>query len=315
MTTRGNMTASGSARSAAAQRRSRRKSVDERVLEFQDVVALAPAARRKSLAAARTAGAVVAASGAVASALGLVATVACVVSAPERPLAAIDGSVEAGQGIDLTQIVALSAFGGGMAAFLLGCGAIGLARLRAEKYGALTTVDLAAAPKNLADPFRRALTAVDTIRASVAYREHWLPEIDLDAALWELAQHLLAGIRLRDELKTASAGPEYREQVEQARTALGACLMNVRKGANTLAALAHRVEVFDRMLSEPARRAEFEEARELRARSDAEQMGRLAAAVADALAIAPALGEVADRAAGALDAYDELPKMCPELHG
>ncbi|WP_420753504.1 hypothetical protein, partial [Rhodococcus sp. O3] len=143
----------------------------------------------------------------------------------------------------------------------------------------------------------------------------WPGEVDLDAVLWDLARHLQTGTRLHDELKAAPAGSEYREQVDHARTALGACLMHVRHGAERLAALAHRVEAFDRELSEPARRAELEKARELRARSDAEQAERLAAAAAEVDAITPELGGVADQALSVLDAYDELPRMRPELHG
>jgi len=166
-------------------------------------------------------------------------------------------------------------------------------------------------PANLANPFRRALTAIDTIRDSAAYREGWLDEIDLHAALWDLAQHLQTGTQLRNELESAPAEVENREQVDEARTALGACLMHMREGADRLAGLAHRISVFDRELAAPARRAELEKVRAVRAQKDAEQVGRLAAVAAKFEAIEPALGEVADRATGVLDAYDELQENHP----
>ncbi|MGU3586938.1 hypothetical protein ACLBYD_27780 [Rhodococcus sp. C26F] len=54
--------------------------------------------------------------------------------------------------------------------------------------------------------FRRAVNAADTIGESLAYRQGWLPDVDLDAALWDLARHLEIGTRLHHVLGGAPVG-------------------------------------------------------------------------------------------------------------
>ena len=271
MTDRGNMTgeqntaSTGDERSNAARRPTRRKSLDEHILEMDGIVVLAPSAQRRYLGAVRLAGAAALTLGAAVMAVGFVTTMLCLILAPDLLSVVLTEGSDAAPGAgEQTLTYGACAFTVGMGSAALGFTVLGAARRRVGTYGALTTADLAAAPKDLADPFRRAVTAADTIRSSAAYREHWLIDVDLDAALWDLAQHVQAGTRLHAELKTAPDGPEYHDQLDRARAARGACLVHVRGGADRLASLAHRVEAFDRELSEPTRRAELETTRQLR---------------------------------------------------
>ncbi|MGV9748092.1 hypothetical protein ACWDTG_24780 [Rhodococcus zopfii] len=316
MTDEQNTGTTGDERSNAARRPTRRKSLDEHIVEMDGIVALAPSARCRSLGAVRLTGAAALILGAAVMAVGFVITTLCLILAPDLLSAVLTEGNDAAPGVgEQTLTYGACAFAVGAGATALGFTVLGAARRRVDTHGALTTADLAAAPKNLADPFRRAVTAAETIRSSVAYREHWMTDVDLDAALWDLAQHVQAGTRLHAELKAAPDGPEYRGQIDQARAAHAECLMHVRGGADRLVGLAQRVEAFDRELSEPARRAELEKSRELRAQRDAERAARLSVVVTEVEAIEPALGGVVDRATGVLDAYDELPKNPSELHG
>ncbi|MFD6677264.1 hypothetical protein ACFWDA_23245 [Rhodococcus zopfii] len=316
MTDEQNTETTGDERSNAARRPTRRKSLDEHIVEMDGIVALAPSARRRSLGAVRLTGAAALILGAAVMAVGFVITTLCLILAPDLLSAVLTEGNDAAPGAgEQTLTYGACAFAVGAGATALGFTVLGAARRRVDTHGALTTADLAAAPKNLADPFRRAVTAAETIRSSVAYRERWMTDVDLDAALWDLAQHVQAGTRLHAELKAAPDGPEYRDEIDRARAAHGECLMHVRGGADRLVGLVQRVEAFDRELSEPARRAELEKSRELRAQRDAERAARLSVVVTEVEAIEPALGGVVDRATGVLDAYDELPKNPSELHG
>lgn len=274
-------------------RTNRRKSIDERILEFQDVVILGPSARGAGLRAMRWIGAAVILVGLCVAAVGLL-------------------SVIVTESSEYASVHAM-----GRASLILFCGVmvslvgrliLAVARRGAIKRGAVTRETLTAAPQEFTDAFRRAVNAADTIGESLAYREGWLPDVDLGAALWDLARHLKTGTRLHDVLVAAPVGLEYLEQVERARAALDGCLVHLRAGADRLAGLVGRVEVLDMELLAPVRRAALEEMRELRARRDAEQMKRLSAATADVESIDPAFGDVADAVTGVLDAYDELPK-------
>ena len=274
-------------------RTNRRKSIDERILELQDIVILGPSARGTGLRAVRWIGAAVAVAGLCVAALGMLSVI--ITAADEHS----------------------SGHAMGQASFILFCGVmvslvgrviLAFARRRAIKRGAVTRETLTAAPQEFTDAFRRAVNAADTIGESLAYRAGWLAEVDLDAALWDLAQHLETGTRLHDVLDAAPVGLEYREQVERARAALDGCLAHLSGGADRLTGLVGRVEALDMELTAPVRRAELEAMRELRARCDAEQMRRLSTAAAEVESIDPAFGDVADAVTGVLDAYDELPK-------
>jgi len=274
-------------------RTNRHKNLDQRILEFQDVVILGPAAHGKGLRATRFAGAGVAVAGLCVAALGLLSVI--ITGADEYSSAHAMGEAS---------FILLC----GVVVFLVGRLILGVARRCAVMRGAVTRETLTAAPQDFTDAFRRAVNAADTIGESLAYQEGWLTDVDLDAALWDLAQHLETGTRLHDVLQAAPVGLEYHEQVEQARAALDGCLVHLRAGADRLTGLVGRVEALDVELTAPVRRAELEMMRELRARHDAEQMRRLSAAAAEVEFIAPVFGDVVDRAAGVLDAYDELPK-------
>ncbi|MBS9376598.1 hypothetical protein [Rhodococcus sp. B50] len=274
-------------------RTNRRASVDERILQLQDVVILGPSACGAGLRAVRWIGAAVVLVGLCVAAVGLLSVI--VTGADEHSSTHAEG--EAGFVLFC-----------GLMVSLLGRLILAVARRRAIKRGAVTRETLTAAPQEFTDAFRRAVNAADTIGESLAYRQGWLPGVDLDAALWDLARHLETGTRLHDALAGAPVGLEYREQIERARAALDGCLGHLRAGADRLTGLVGRVEALDMELTAPVRRAELEELRELRARRDAEQMSRLSAATADVESIDPAFGDVADAATGVLDAYDELPK-------
>lgn len=274
-------------------RTNRHKNVDQRILEFQDVVLLGPSARGKGLRAVRFTGAGLAATGLCVAALGLLSVI--VTGADEYSSAHAMGE-------------ASLIFFCGVGVFLVGRLLLWVARRGAVKRGAVTRETLTAAPQDFTDAFRQAVNAADTIGESLAYQGGWLVDVDLDAALWDLGQHLETGTRLHDVLEAAPVGLEYHEQVESARAALAGCLAHLRAGADRLTGLVGRVEALDAELTAPARRAELEMMRELRARHDAEQLRRLSAVAAEVETIEPAFGDVADKATGVLDAYDELPK-------
>lgn len=200
-------------------RRNRRKNVDDRILELQDVVILGPSARGVRLRSVRWIGAAVTVAGLCVAAVGLLSVI--ITAADEHSSGAAMGR----------------------ASFILFCGAmvfiagrliLAFARRRAIKRGAVTRETLTAAPQEFADAFRRAVNAADIIGESLAYREGWLAEVDLDVALWDLAQHLETGTRLHDVLDAAPAGLEYREQIERARAALDGCLTHLVAGADRL---------------------------------------------------------------------------------
>ncbi|MEE2062208.1 hypothetical protein [Rhodococcus artemisiae] len=285
----------------------RRKSFAERMRAASGIVLVEPGTNLRSLYVARVLGTPLSLVGIGAMTVGSLLAVTGLVADP-AVFASFVGELFTGE---QTENALLSTAGltflGGMGSYLAGAGLIRGARHRACRSGVLTVTEMVYGPKNIKEPMTRALTAAETIRGSVAYRERWLADFDLDAALWDLARHLHSAIRLRDELGTVPARLEQDTQVERARAALQTCVVHVEEGAERLAALADRVEAFDRELAAPARRVELEKARELRAQRDAEQIGRLSAAAAEVEAIEPALGGVADQVTGVLDAYDELP--------
>lgn len=280
----------------------------ERMREACGIVLVAPGTNLKGLYAAYAVGAPLKLIGIGGMTVGAVLAAVCLVADPAGFVSFLGERFTAGWGENAVLSTGVTAFFGGVGSYLVGVGLIGGARLRAWRDGVLIAAEMVYAPKNISTSMTRALTAAETIRGSVAYREGWLAGFDLDGALWELARYLRSGIRLRDRLGTGPSTPALDEQVVQSRAALEKCVVRVREGADRLASLADRVEAFDRELAAPARRAELETARELRAQRNAERMGRLSAATADVEAIEPVLGRVADRMTGVLDAYDEAPR-------
>lgn len=175
-------------------RTNRRKTIDERILEFQDVVILGPSARGAGLRAMRWIGAAVILVGLCVAAVGLLSVI--VTGADEY------ASVHAMGRASLILIC-------GVMVSLVGRLVLAVARRGAIKRGVVTRETLTAAPQEFTNAFRRAVNAADTIGESLAYREGWLPDVDLDAALWDLARHLETGTRLHDVLAAAPVGLEY----------------------------------------------------------------------------------------------------------
>ncbi|NKR53041.1 hypothetical protein GS481_02910 [Rhodococcus hoagii] len=193
-----------------------------------------------------------------------------------------------------------------------GVGVHRLTRAHERKHGVLIAADIEAAPQTLSLPLLDALTAADTIRESRAYRDHWLTNVDLDAALWDLAQHVKTGTEIQQALDGASESADA-ATLEEGRAALDRCTAHVEAGAARLADLAGRVSAFDHELNEPDRRAKLEQARARRDRIEAQHCARLVTATADLAVIAPAVDDTADRIAGQLDAYTASPGMAREM--
>lgn len=171
---------------------------------------------------------------------------------------------------------------------LLLCGGLHMAEKaeqRDTKAGILTAGELSSARPSLKNPMLEALRAADSIRRSTAYRDGWLTDIDVDAALWELAQHVKIGAKAAAAVDAAHAF--------LAEDTLRSCTKRLTAGAVRLTALAEQVAAFDDELSAPARRAELEMIR------------------AELGTVEPALDAVADRLAGQLNAYTASPGMAP----
>ncbi|NKS74671.1 hypothetical protein GS531_23300 [Rhodococcus hoagii] len=175
-----------------------------------------------------------------------------------------------------------------LAGAVLGLGGYGLMRVSSgweRKHGILTAGDIVAAPKELRTPLVAALTAADKIRASTAYRDQWLTNIDLDAALWDLARHVQIGTTLTAQLHGLAEIDEqhqHDDEAEAARTSLAAVTDRVRGAAQRLSSLALRVADLDAQLAEPARRAALEAQRtrsEVAAAQRAAQMTETRAAL------------------------------------
>ena len=204
---------------------------------------------------------------------------------------------------------------GGLGLGLAGYGLGGAAKVKIAGPDIVTADEIVNAPTRLARPLVRALDAAEAIRGSAAVREGWLTGIDVDAALWNLAEQFNAAVRLDGELRAVydqAAGesvPDFRGQIDAAEVAVLACTEHLREGAQRLVDIADRVGSFDRELSEPARRAELTKERERKTRRTREQVAKVTAARTAVENIEPVLDNVADIAAGQLDAYDELPKI------
>ncbi|MBP2520954.1 hypothetical protein HG717_01310 [Rhodococcus erythropolis] len=204
---------------------------------------------------------------------------------------------------------------GGLGLTLAGYGLDGAAEVKIAGPDIVTAGEIVNAPTRLARPLVRALDAAETIRRSAAVREGWLTGIDVDAALWNLAQQFNAGVHLDGELRAAydqvaeASEPDFRGQIDAAEAAVLSCTERLREGTQRLVDIADRVASFDRELSEPARRAELTKERERNTRRTREQVAKLTAARTAVENIEPVLDNVADIAAGQLDAYGELPKI------
>ena len=155
-------------------------------------------------------------------------------------LAAAGGGLNDPDGPLATAIVVVA----GLATMVSAYGVYRLVRVRERKHGVLIAADVEAAPQALSLPLLDALTAADTIRESRAYQDKWLTDVDLDAALWDLAQHVKTGTELRRSLDGIGVGTDA-ATLGQGRAALDTCTAHVRDGAARLADLARRVDAFD----------------------------------------------------------------------
>ncbi|MET4614092.1 uncharacterized membrane-anchored protein YhcB (DUF1043 family) [Rhodococcus sp. PvR044] len=201
----------------------------------------------------------------------------------------------------------------GLGAVIVGVLLLILSEPEDEQPSTLTRGELAAAPVELQKPMVAALGAASTIRCSAAYKDGWLPEVDLDAAVWDLAEHVKIGAQLHHQLAAFADddSAEHHIQIDEARTALHAAIDHVSRGAQRLVTIAEQTkrldDQLDDQLAEPQRRAELEAERDRQAAALADRAAQLAD-TRDALAnISPALDDVADALAGRLDAYAELP--------
>ncbi len=255
--------------------------------------------------------------GTVLTILGILALPLGFLAAGANPIELLFPAVEETNNEPTPWLVLAGGWGvfGGLGLSLAGYGLGGAAKKRAERADIVTAGEILNAPKRLAEPLGRALDAAETIRRSAAVREGWLTGIDVDAALWNLAQQFKAGVHLDAELRAVydeAAGasvPDFRGQIDAAEAAVLACTENLREGAQRLTDIAERVDSFDRELSEPARRAALTKERECSTRRTREQVGKLTTARTALENIEPVLDNVVDIATGQLDAYDELPKI------
>lgn len=172
----------------------------------------------------------------------------------------------------------------------------------------LSVRDLAAAPPEFRIPMCAAHDATKRIRRSTAYMDGWLTGVDLDAALWDLAEHVKLGARLHTQLaEFDNDHPEHFTQIQESRTALRAAIDHVSFGAERLAAIAEQIGRLDEQLAEPDHRAALEAERDRQAIDNADRAVQLAETGVALANISPALDDVADTITGRLDAYAELP--------
>ncbi|NKV63643.1 hypothetical protein GS924_06350 [Rhodococcus hoagii] len=202
---------------------------------------------------------------------------------------------------------AATLFGAGVGTAAISAGVYGFARWSANKRDRLTVGEIVVAPAKLREPLLEALTAAHTIRDSTAHQEGWLTDIDLDAAVWDIAQHVRAAFELVRDLPQRDSTDAGEDRFKDSWAALDQCVDRVRAGADRLTALATKVEDLDEQLAQPARRAALDEARARAETAEAERLNRLAQARAKLEAIDPAADTVADQLAGQLAAYAELP--------
>ncbi|NKS85585.1 hypothetical protein GS894_23930 [Rhodococcus hoagii] len=204
-------------------------------------------------------------------------------------------------------VFAATLFGAGVGTAAISAGVYGFARWSANKRDRLTVGEIVVAPAKLREPLLEALTAAHTIRDSTAHQEGWLTDIDLDAAVWDIAQHVRAAFELVRDLPQRDSTDAGEDRFKDSWAALDQCVDRVRAGADRLTALATKVEDLDEQLAQPARRAALDEARARAETAEAERLNRLAQARAKLEAIDPAADTVADQLAGQLAAYAELP--------
>lgn len=178
----------------------------------------------------------------------------------------------------------------------------------------LTALELAGAPSALRTALLIAVDAATKIRKSDAAVDGWVTDVDLDAAVWELAQHAKITASLSQQLTQFHTDHQdiHAAEIAESRTAITTATEYVQAGSRRLVAIAHGVAELDAQLDEPKRRAELEAERDRRASVAARQAARLVETRAALDNIAPTVAAATDTLTGQLDAYNELPAIFPK---
>lgn len=282
-----------------------------------EVLIARPGIRYRWIAVADVIGLVMLVIGAVVAVLGILALPLGLLAAGTNPFELLFPMVEETNNEPTPWLVQAGGWAvfGGAGLSLAGHGIDAATERWAARADIVTVGEILNAPQQLVEPLLRALDTAEAIRNSTAVQDGWLTGIDLDAALWNIAQQFKAGVHLDAELRGAydqvagSSVPNFRGQIDTANSAFARCTEKLRESAQRLTEMGRRVESLDRELSEPARRAELAKERERRAHRDREQVARLAAARTELENIEPVIDNVVDIAIGQLDAYEELPKI------
>lgn len=173
----------------------------------------------------------------------------------------------------------------------------------------LTASELDDAPSALRTALLLAVDAATRIRKSASTVEGWVTGVDVNAAVWELAQHAKIAAALSRQLAQFDAESQdaHTAEIAESRAAIDASTAHVQAGSRRLVAIAQGVAELDAQLDEPKRRAELEAERDRRASVAARQAARLSETRSALDRITPTVDAAADILAGQLDAYTDLP--------
>lgn len=281
------------------------------------VVIARPGSRYQWINTAETLGLILLVAGMALALLGILALPLGFLAAGTNPFELLFPAVEETNNEPTNWLVQAGGWAvfGGFGISLVGQGLDVAAKKGTARADIVAVGAILSAPEQLATPLVRALDATETIRGSATVREGGLTGIDLDAALWNLAEEFRAGVRLDAQLRAVygqvagSSVPNFQAQVDAAEAAVLACTQRLSRSVQRLVDVADRVGNFDRELSEPARRAALAQERDRKAQHDREQLAKLTGTRAALENIEPIADNVMDIATGQLDGYDDLPKI------
>jgi hypothetical protein len=184
--------------------------------------------------------------------------------------------------------------------------------------------DLSAAPRALRVPMRAAADAAETIRRSRAFTDGWLTDVDLDAALWDLAAHVKLGAKLQTLIAefTDADQRQHPAAIVEAQIALRGAIDHVGHGAERLAAITKQIDEvsggsdhlagtdenphhLDEQTARRPRRAAPVAEHDRWAAESADRAARLPETCSGLQRIDPALDDVADTITVRLDSYAE----------
>ncbi|MFE5790853.1 hypothetical protein [Rhodococcus erythropolis] len=276
-----------------------------------------PGSRYRWINTAETLGLALLVSGVVLAVLGVLALPLGFLTAGANPFELLFPVVEETNNEPTNWLVQAGGWAvfGGFGLSLVGQGLDVAAKKGTARADIVTVGAILSAPEQLATPLVRALDAAETIRGSATVLEGWLTGIDLDAALWNLAEEFGTGVRLDTELRAVygqvagSSVPNFRAQVDAAKAAVLACTQRLSGSAQRLVDVADLVGNFDRELSEPVRRAALAQERNRRAQRAREQLAKLTVTRTARENIEPIVDDVVDIATGQLDGYNDLPEI------